>query len=296
MTVAGVVAPDTLDAGGQSQIVVPAGAALNVGRGASVGGAALSVAGRLSVGPSGATLAAARMDVAAGGQVELTGPAALGRVGTSVDFAAGSSLFAGGNITFDGTGSLAADKAVVAGNAVFAGTGAWSLPKGQLQLSGDLDVQGGQAAVFSATGDHETRFVGTGPQTVSFAAGAGTFARASVQNRQPVAFKGRMDFISDNLPLELGDGARVEMSSGPVTAANVVHVGKSASLTLFADLTLRAGQLRLLDGSVLTVQEGWKLTGQCTRTVNALVSLNVTIAGLGLINGLPVDPKLSCTP
>jgi hypothetical protein len=290
MTAAGVVAPDTLAAGGQAQIVIPAAGALNVGGGASIGGAVLSVAGRLFVGKSGGTLTSARIDVAAGGQVDVGGPVVLGAAGTSVDFAPGSSLFAHAGITFDGAGTLAADKVVVAGNAVFAASGAWSLPRGELQLYGNLEVSSGQAPVFSATGDHETRLVGSVPQTVSFGTGAGSFARVRIETREAVAFKGRMEFTSDNLPLELGDGARVEMSSGPVTAANAVQVGKAASLTLVADLALRAGQLRLLDGSTFTVQEGWKFSGQCTR------SGTVTIAGLGLINGLLVDPLLSCLP
>ena len=227
------------------------------------------------------------LDVVSGGQLHVAGRATLGRVDANVSFATGSVLQVDGDATFDGGGTVAADAVMLSGNAFFTGAGSWSFPSGELFLYGNVDVRSGQGAVLSTTGSHLTHFAGSKAQTISVAPGAASFAQTSVENKQDiVSFKGPVSFTSDKLSLDLASGAKVEMSNGPMDVMSSVQVGNTASLTLFTDMSLRSGELRLLDNSTFTVV--------VHTPVNAVVSTNVSIGGFGTINGLPASLS-ACT-
>ncbi|HET7189569.1 MAG TPA: Ig-like domain-containing protein [Gemmatimonadaceae bacterium] len=293
-TVGTYATTDTLDASGNGELSISANATLVTNGGASLTGGKVTTAGTLYVG-SDAVITPSSLDVVSGGQLHVAGRATLGRVQANVSFAAGSILQIDGDATFDGGGSVAADAVMLSGNAFFTGAGSWSFPSGELFLYADLDVRSGQGAVLSTSGSHLTHFAGSKAQTISVAPGAASFAQASVENRQDVvSFKGPVAFTSDKLSLDLASGAKVEMSNGPVDVMSSVQVGNTASLTLFTDMSLRTGELRLFDNSTFTVQEGFKFTGVCTTTVNAVISTNVSIGGFGTINGLPASLS-ACT-
>lgn len=293
-TVGTYATTDTLDASGSGELSISANATLVTNRGAAITGGKVTTAGTLYVG-SDAVITPSSLDVTSGGQLHVAGRATLGRVGTNVSFATGSILQIDGDATFDGGGTVAADAVMLSGNTSFTGAGPWSFPNGELFVYGNLDVKSGQGVVLSTTGSHLAHFAGSKAQRISVAPGAASFAQASVENRQDiVSFAGPVSFTSDKLSLDLATGAKVEMSNGPVDVMSSVQVGNAASLTLFTDMSLRSGELRLLDGATFTVQEGVKFTGACTTTVNAILSKDVTIGGFGTINGLPASLS-ACT-
>ena len=274
--VAATVSTDTLDASGASELSIAPQATLASGGGARIAGYKLVADGNLQV-KSGAT---------------------IGGANTSVDFAKGSTLWVGGDATFDGGGTLSADLATIEGRTLFTGAGSWTLPIGELRIAGDLEVLGSRTAAFTASGTHLTRFTGVKAQTVTFAPATGSFARVSVENRgDTVSFKGPIPFtLPDGVALDITPGTNVTMWTGRFDVSSGVNVGKSASLTLNGDLLVgQAGLLRLYDDSQLRVNEGWGFSGSCTQTIGSVRSTGVKISGVGLINAKPIDAS-SCTP
>jgi hypothetical protein len=297
VAVAANVVADTLDASGVSDLSIMASATLATGRGASVTGDRLNVSGTLSAG-TGAMIAPTSVSVASGGRVQTGGRLTIGSSKSSVDFSKGSTLSVVGDAMFDGSGTLSADVVTLQGKTVFTGTGSWTLPDGELHVAGDLEVQGTQSATFSPSGSHLTRFTGAKAQTVTFAAGTGSFMRASVENRgDTVTFTGPIPFtLPDGVALDIAPGSNVSMRTGQFDIASGVNVGKSASLIVNGNVVLgQAGVLRLYDSAQLWVNEGWGFTGSCTQTIDSVLSVGVKIAGLGTINTKPID-ALSCTP
>jgi hypothetical protein len=293
-TVGTYATTDTLDLSGGGELSITSNATLVSNRGASLTGGKVTMGGTLYVAAD-AVITPSSLDVVSGGQLHVAGRATLGRVDANVSFATGSVLQIDGDATFDGAASVAADAVMLSGNAFFTGAGTWSFPSGELFLYGNVDVRSGQGVVLFTSGSHLTHFAGSKAQTISVAPGAASFAQTSVENKQDVvSFKGPVSFTSDKLSLDLAGGAKVEMSNGPVDVTSSVQVGNSASLTLFTDMSLRSGELRLLDNSTFTVQEGFKFTGACTTTVNSVLSVNVSIGGFGTINGLPASLS-ACT-